>query len=134
MLGALVSNICGKFGAVGSAVRFDLGRIFGAEAGGSIRMNFFYGFSFFDDLSLFFCVFFFEDRAANDRIGFRFRRGFLALGFHEVGRQSGDLIVVQIRAVTRGLTLRSDRSLWRVGFLNHGFGCCFCSPFGPSFS
>ena len=93
MLGALVRNICGKFGAVGRAVRLDLGHIFGAEAGGGINMNFFYTFSFLDVLSLF-CVFFFEDRAADDRIGFRFCRGFFALGFHEVSGQSGDLIVV----------------------------------------
>ena len=74
---------------MGSAVGLDLGRIFGAETGRRFRMNFFCSFVF-----CVFCVFFFEDGAADNRVGLRFRGGLFVLGFYKIGSQRVDLIVV----------------------------------------
>ena len=45
-------------------------------------------------LGFLFGIFFFEDGAADDGIGLCLGGGFFVLGFHEIGSQSGDLILV----------------------------------------
>jgi hypothetical protein len=92
MFGALLSDIRGKVSAIRGAAGFDLRDIFRAETGSGFSMNlfhrFFYGFGFF------FRIFLFEDGATNDRVSLGFRGSFFVLGFHEIGRESRDLIVV----------------------------------------
>jgi len=89
MLGAFVSYVCGKFRAIGCAVRFDLRGIFGTEARPGFHVTFSRGFRF-----LFCIVFFLEDGATDHSIRFGFRNNFLVFGFREVGGQCCDLIVV----------------------------------------
>lgn len=103
VLGALVSHICGKFGAIGGAVCLDLGNILGAEARTRVRGNSFRSFSFLGGLGFLFRIFLFENGATNDRISICFRCGFLVFGFREVGGQCGDLVVVQVRAIAHRL-------------------------------
>lgn len=103
VLGAFVSHVGGKFRAIGSTVSLDLGDIFGAEARGCFRVNFFRRFGFCVRLGFLFRVFLLENGAADDRVSFCIRGGFFVLGFREVGGQSGDLIIVQVGAIVRGL-------------------------------
>lgn len=94
MFGALLSDIRGEVSATRGAVGFDLRDIFRGETGSGFSVSLFHRFSFFYGLGFFFRIFLFEDGAANDRVSLGFRGSFFVLGFHEIGRESSDLIVV----------------------------------------
>lgn len=85
VFGGFLSRISSKFRAVGRAAGFHFFGILLGKRGDLFRMDF----------SSFFALFLFIGKfcAANERIGFRFRRGLFVFGFHEVSGQRSDLII-----------------------------------------
>ena len=88
MFGGLLRDIRGEIRAVGGAARLQFGNLLRAEPGGVLGLRFLSGLGFL------FGIFFFEDGAADNGIGLCLGGGFFVLGFHEIGSQSGDLILV----------------------------------------
>lgn len=116
VFGALLSDVRGKFRAVGGASGFDFIGFFLVELRDRFRMN----FLVFD--RFFFRFVLFENSATNESIGFRFFGGLFVFGFGEIGGKRGDLVFTEIGIATDRGGFLLGWSLRRYRFFTGGCG------------